>query len=107
MNFNQLQEIKQRAARINPERYDANDTYHSQLDVPELIAEVERLLTENEKLTNSILINARNEFLESDEIADLKLENDKLKYMVKQMVSKKMYKIIIDFVEGRLKELPF
>ena len=39
----QLQAIKERAERVDPNRYDANNIFHSQLDVPALIAEVERL----------------------------------------------------------------
>ena len=107
MNLKQLQGIKERAAKINPDRYDANDTYHSQLDVPELIAEVERLLAENKKFTNSILHDTYNEFVHTAEIAKLQHENEKLKYIIEQMVSKKSYKDIINFAEGRLEDLSF
>ena len=43
MTEEQLQAIKERAERVDPNRYDANNIFHSQLDVPALIAEVERL----------------------------------------------------------------
>ena len=76
-------------------------------DVPALVAEVERLLEENAKFANSILHDTYDEFVHTAKIADLELENKKLKYIIEQLVSKKMYKEIIDFVEGRLKESPF
>ena len=43
MTEEQLQSIKERVERVDPNRYDANNSFHSQLDVPALIAEVERL----------------------------------------------------------------
>lgn len=52
MTEEQLQAIKERAERVDPNRYDANNSFHSQLDVPALIAEVERLRKGLETIAN-------------------------------------------------------
>lgn len=54
MTEEQLQAIKERAERVDPNRYDANNSFHSQLDVPTLIAEVERLQSVNKELCDLV-----------------------------------------------------